>query len=63
MMKTMDLLERIDEVRANNVTPKKFKDTWGYTLQDHSKRMMDFIHGLESQANKKRTEKASKPDF
>ncbi len=52
MAKEMDLLERIDEVRANNVTPKKFKETWGYTLEDHSKRMMDFIHRLEKRSPK-----------
>lgn len=42
-----DLLERIDEVRANSVTPEQFEKRWGYSLDDHVGRMMGFIHKLE----------------
>ena len=48
MVKTKDLLDRIDEVRANSVTPEKFKETWGYSLEEHVDDMMDFIHELEA---------------
>lgn len=48
MVKTKDLLDRIDEVRANTVTPEKFKETWGYSLEEHVDDMMDFIHELEA---------------
>lgn len=48
MDKTKDLLDRIDEVRAKSVTPEKFKETWGYSLEEHVDDMMDFIHELEA---------------
>ena len=48
MAKQRDLLDRIDEVRANSVTPEKFKKTWGYSLEDHVEDMMDFIRELEA---------------
>ena len=43
----MDLLERIDEITANSVTPEEFKQTWGYTIDEHVKDMMNRIHQLE----------------
>lgn len=49
MAKKLNLLDKIDEVRANNVTPEKFEEKWGYTLEDHAERMMQFIHELEGQ--------------
>ncbi len=49
MAKNKDLMEKIDEVRANNVTPEKFEEKWGYTLEDHAERMMQFIHELEGE--------------
>lgn len=59
MAEKKDLLETIDEARAKNVTPKKFEETWGYTLDEHAERMMDFIHELESEedASDEETEK------
>ncbi len=47
MARKLDLLEKIDETRANSVTPEKFEQIWGYSLDDHAGRMMDFIHKLE----------------
>ena len=49
MRQKVDLIDRIDEVRANSVTPEQFKKRWGYSLEDHGKRMMDFIHKLEAE--------------
>ena len=49
MAENWDLLEKIDEVRANNITPEKFEERWGYTLEDHAERMMQFIHELEGE--------------
>ncbi len=49
MAEKLNLLDKIDEVRANKVTPEKFEERWGYTLEDHAKRMMQFIHELEGE--------------
>ena len=43
----MDLLERIIEVTANSVTPEEFKETWGYSIDEHVADMMDRIRELE----------------
>lgn len=48
MEKLKNLLDKMDEVRANSVTPEKFKETWGYSLEDHVEDMMSFIHELEA---------------
>ncbi len=47
MADKLNLLDKIDEARANKVTPMKFEEKWGYPLEDHAKRMMQFIHELE----------------
>lgn len=47
MAKKMGLLERIAEITANSVTPEEFKETWGYTIDEHVEDMMDRIHQLE----------------
>lgn len=48
MGKKMDLLDRIDEVTANSVTREEFKETWGYSMEEHVADMMDRIHRLEA---------------
>lgn len=48
MAKKMDLLDRIDEVTANSVTREEFKETWGYSMEEHVADMMDRIHRLEA---------------
>lgn len=49
MKKKVNLIETIDEARANRVSPEKFEQTWGYNLEHHVERMMDFINELERQ--------------
>ncbi len=40
-MNTMDkLLDKIDEVRANGVTPEKFEKMWGYGIDAYLDKMM-----------------------
>ena len=47
MVDKLDLLERIDEARANRVSPERFEQTWGYSLESHVVNMMAYIHKLE----------------
>lgn len=47
MKKNLAFIETIDEARANRVSPEKFEQTWGYSLEHHVERMMDFINELE----------------
>ena len=36
----MDLLEKIDELRAQSVNPEKFEMIWGVSIEDHLNEMM-----------------------
>lgn len=41
-MKTkMNLIERIDEIRANSVTDEEFKRMWGIRIDEHVRQMME----------------------
>lgn len=39
----MNLLEIIDELRANSVTTEQFKEMWGYSLDEYVDKMMQFV--------------------
>ena len=39
----MNLLEKIDELRAQSVTPEKFEMVWGVSIEDHLDRLMEFV--------------------
>ncbi|MCR5064924.1 MAG: hypothetical protein K6A67_04065 [Bacteroidales bacterium] len=39
----MNLLEKIDELRAMSVTPEQFQKTWGYTLEEYLEKMHRFV--------------------
>lgn len=53
-MKKLKLLDKIDEVRANSVTPEEFKQIWGLSLEEHVNYMMNYIGDLKSKAPVKR---------
>ena len=38
----MNLLEKIDELRAQSVTPEQFEKTWGYSIEEYLEKMMAF---------------------
>lgn len=39
----MNLLEKIDELRAMSVTPEEFEKMWGYTIEEYVEKMMKFV--------------------
>lgn len=39
----MILLEIIDELRAQSVTPEQFKKMWGYSTDEYVDKMMKFV--------------------
>lgn len=39
----MNLLEIIDELRANSVTTEQFKEMWGNSLDEYVDKMMQFV--------------------
>lgn len=40
----MDLLEKIDELRAQSVTPDRFKDVFGISIEAHMQELLTFIN-------------------
>ena len=47
-MKTMSLIERIDEIRANSITDEDFKRVWGKSIDEHVDEMMNRWEELEA---------------
>ncbi len=39
----MNLLEKIDELRALSVTSEQFKMMWGYSIEEYLEKMMRFV--------------------
>lgn len=39
----MNLLEKIDELRAMSVMPEQFEKMWGYTIEEYVEKMMKFV--------------------
>ena len=50
----MDLLEKIDELRANSVTPERFERVWGVSIEQHLDEIMQFVN---EQIEKKKSAK------
>ena len=48
----MNLLEKIDELRAQSVTPEKFEEVWGVDLEAHLDELMDFVKEQETAKTK-----------
>ena len=48
----MNLLEKIDELRAMSVTPEQFEEMWGYSIEDYLKKMMAFVEQQKAATKK-----------
>ena len=48
----MNLLEKIDELRAQSVTPEQFKKMWGYSIEEYMVKMMQFVEERKAQEKK-----------
>lgn len=45
----MNLLEKIDELRANSVTPEKFQKMWGYSIDEYVDKMEALFEQLDAE--------------
>lgn len=52
MQNGMKLIEKINEITANSVTPEEFKKATGHSIDEHVANMMDRIHRLEGKNQK-----------
>jgi len=48
----MNLLEKIDELRAMSVTPEQFEKMWGYSIKEYMAKMMRFVEERKAQEQK-----------
>ena len=44
----MDLLEKIDELRASSVTPERFKSVFGVSIEEQMRQLMAFVKEQEA---------------
>jgi len=51
MENMMNLLDRIDAIRANSVTDQEFDKTWGSSLDRHLEKMMEMVSRIDAQMN------------
>jgi len=49
----MNLIEKIDELRAQSVTPEQFKKVWGMSIEDYLDKMMAFVEQQKAATEKK----------
>ena len=52
MTKKVNLIERIDTIRANSVSDKQYEQTWGRSLDSKVKQSMDRWDALLAAAKK-----------
>ena len=52
MTKKVNLIERIDTIRANSVSDKQYEQTWGRSLDSKVKQSMDRWDVLLAEAKK-----------
>ena len=45
----MSVMERIDFIRANSVTDEEFQQTWGYSIDDFSEKILKWTKKLDEQ--------------
>ncbi len=45
----MNLLEKIDELRAQSVSPEQFERMWGYSIEAYMAMMMRFVEERKAQ--------------
>ena len=49
----MTLLEKIDELRAQSVSPEQFKNVWGMTIEEYLEKMMAFAEEQKASTSRK----------
>ena len=48
----MNLLEKIDDLRAKSVTPERFEKVWGVTVEEHMRQLMKIIDEIDEASEK-----------
>ena len=50
----MNLVDKIENMKANAVTNEEFKSVWGISLDDHMKKMMEHVRTTDARVAKER---------
>ena len=58
----MSVMERIDFIRANSVTDEEFQQTWGYSINDFSKKMSKWMKKWDEQLECRQPAELKKED-
>ena len=58
----MNLLDKIDEVRANSVTPEEFEKAWGMSVEEYRRKINEICEEQTAEYVKAKTEKKAKAE-
>ena len=50
-------MDRIDTIKANSVEKEQFRATWGVSLDDHMKKVMQHVRETDARVKKEREAK------
>lgn len=54
MAAKMNIIDRIDTLRANSVTDEQFRATWGMSLNEHIAKMMSHVQKTDARIREER---------
>ena len=46
----MNLLEKIDNLRAKSVTPERFEKVWGIGIDEHMRQLMQMVNEIDARS-------------
>jgi hypothetical protein len=49
-----NVIDQMDSIKANSVSEKEFKNTWGISLDEHMERMMEHVHETDARVKEQR---------
>ena len=52
-----NVIDQMDSIKANSVSEKEFKNTWGISLDEHMERMIEHVHETDARVKAERQNK------
>lgn len=50
----MNIIDKMDAIKANSVTEKQFESVWGISLNDHMKKIMAHVRKTDARVKEER---------
>ena len=52
-----NVIDQMDSIKANSVSEKEFKNTWGISLDEHMNKMMEHVRKTDARVKAERHNK------